>query len=265
MAKKKQTILQTKLFVIAGLIIASLFIIISAGKYNFRSPQQLKSEAYQLYQSSEYGFGIEYPNNWEVKSDTRVFKNGDVVAFRKTGPAQKTQTELTNGVQVVVAKPFQITTDLATWTKEYFGKQATYSKFTLAKYPYEAVEDCSDLGCITYYYTLVNNRVYGIAVFSQGPDSEKAAYENAIIYMIKSLQFNDSEGNIVTEESAISKVKSLPEVVDYLKRVPNSLVEVNGKEDNVYMVQVYEFKNGHTATFNWYEVNKTTGDVEKQF
>ncbi|MDO8657386.1 MAG: hypothetical protein Q7K55_01500, partial [Candidatus Levybacteria bacterium] len=68
-----------------------------------------------------------------------------------------------------------------------------------------------------------------------------------------------------TKEEAILKVKTLPEVIDYLKTVPGGLVLVNGEENNSYMVQVYEIKDGHTATFNWYKVNKTTGEVKKEF
>lgn len=74
-----------------------------------------------------------------------------------------------------------------------------------------------------------------------------------------------SSQKVISEKEAVATVKTLPEVTDYLKRVPNGLVAVNGEEDNVYLVQVYEFKNGHTATFNWYKVDKTTGAVEKQF
>lgn len=69
----------------------------------------------------------------------------------------------------------------------------------------------------------------------------------------------------LTKEEAIAKVKTLPEVKEYLKRVPNGLVAVNGEEDNTYMVQVYEFKDGHTATLNWYKIDKATGEVKKEF
>lgn len=78
-------------------------------------------------------------------------------------------------------------------------------------------------------------------------------------------QRNTKTSNSLTKEEVITKVKALPEVTDYLKRVPSGLVEVNGEEDNVYLVQVYEFKDGHTATFNWYKVDKTTGEVKKEF
>lgn len=73
------------------------------------------------------------------------------------------------------------------------------------------------------------------------------------------------ENGSVTKEVAVDKVKVLPEVMDYFKRVPNGLVVVNGEENNSYLVQVYEVTNDHTATFNWYTVDKITGKVKKEF
>ena len=116
-----------------------------------------------------------------------------------------------------------------------------------------------------YLFIMINNKVYGIYLFAEGGSDEKAMYENAIIHMLKSLKFTDLPTSQITENEAIAKVKSLPEVTDYLKRVPNGLVLVNGKEDDAYLIQVYEVKDGHTATFNWYNVDKTTGSVERQF
>jgi len=227
--------------------------------------QQQSSSSYVTYQDPVYEFTVEYPANWEVKKDTHVFENGDVVAFQIKGSTQKRYTEFIDGARFIVAKPFVIDTDLAKWMKSYFSDQATFSQSTLTRYPFETVEDCSNLGCMTYYFTLVDDQVYGIALFAEGTNAEKASYENALLHMLKSLQFADFQQAVITEEMAVANVKSLPEVVDYLERVPNGQVAVNGEEDTTYLVQVYEIKDGHTATFNWYQVDKTTGEVKKEF
>ncbi|MDO8583057.1 MAG: hypothetical protein Q7R51_00830, partial [bacterium] len=135
----------------------------------------------------------------------------------------------------------------------------------LNNYTFEGVEDCGYMQCMRYYFTKTGNQVYGIALYADGTNAEKAAYENALIYMLKSFKLPDATNDIVSKEAAMTKVKSLPEVVDYLKRVPNGLVLINGEQANAYMVQVYEIKNGFTATFNWYKVDRTTGAIEKQF
>ncbi|MBI4039860.1 hypothetical protein HY389_00710, partial [Candidatus Daviesbacteria bacterium] len=60
-------------------------------------------------------------------------------------------------------------------------------------------------------------------------------------------------------------VKKLPEVQDYLKGVPSGKVEVDNESEGEYNVHVYEIKNGHTATFNWYLVSIKDGKVKEQF
>ncbi len=261
MTKKGKNELRTK-FVIFLITAVALLLLGGLLKNNFLPSSSSPQTGYQAYQDPTYGFTIAYPKAWEIRKDTQVFENGDAVAFRKTGPTQKERTELTDGVQVAIAQPFTITSDLSTWVKEYFDKQAEFSQNTINDRTYQKVYTCG-LGCMTFYYTLVNNKVFGVAVFAQGAD--KMVYNNAVVYMLKSLQFNSTPNEKVTKEEVIAKVRALPEVKEYLTRVPKGLVSINGEEDATYMVQVYEVKDEHTATFNWYTVNKATGEVEKEF
>lgn len=249
------------LWIIIPLVIAAFFAFYSLSKNNLPQSQQ-PSKGYLVYQDPTYQFSIEYPGTWEIRKDTQVFENGDAIAFRKTGPTQKEHTELTDGAQVAISKPFSISKDLSTWVREYYDRYSEFSKNTLGGRTYQKVYSCGH-SCMTYYYTIQNDKVFGIATFAQG--TEKMVYDNAVVYMLKSLQFNSAADGVTSKEDAVAKVKALPEVIDYLQRVPNGLVAVNGEEDNAYMVQVYEFTNGHTATFNWYNVDKTTGEVKKEF
>ena len=63
----------------------------------------------------------------------------------------------------------------------------------------------------------------------------------------------------------MENVKKLPEVQEYLKNVPNGKVEVDNEMEGEYNVHVYEVKNGHTATFNWYRVSIKSGEVKSEF
>lgn len=263
MAKRKKTKPTWWLIVIPVFVI--MFLAFYSISNNITPQSNVSQSGYIVYEDPTYAFRIEYPQVWEIRKDTQVFENGDAVAFQIKGPTQKRYTEFIDGARFIVSKPFDINTDLAIWMRSYFDPQAKFSKLPLNNYTFEAVENCEYSGCMRYYFTKINNQIYGIALFADGASAEKASYENALIHMLKSLKFTDSPTSQITEDEAITKVKSLPEVVDYLKRVPNGLVSVNGEEDNAYMVQVYEFKNGHTATFNWYNVDKTTGKVEKEF
>ncbi len=263
MAKGKKTKLKWWWIVIPIALIV-LFGIFSLSKNPLFQTRQ-SSSGYALYKDSSNEFSIEYPSSWEIRKDTQVFEKGDVIAFRKTGVSQKKYTELTDSAQLAISKPFAIDTDLAIWMKSYFSPQAKFSKLPLNNYNFEAVEDCGYMMCMRYYFTKIGSQIYGIALYADGTNAEKASRENALLHMLKSLQFTNAQTAAVSENEAIARVKALPEVVDYLKRVPNGLVLVNGEEDNAYMVQVYEFKNGLTATFNWYKVDETTGEVKKEF
>lgn len=69
----------------------------------------------------------------------------------------------------------------------------------------------------------------------------------------------------ISREQALEKVKKLPEIQQYLKDVPNGKVEVDNELEGEYNVHVYEVKNGHTATFNWYRVSIKSGEIRPEF
>jgi len=83
--------------------------------------------------------------------------------------------------------------------------------------------------------------------------------------------FSVRDSNII-EQEALQKVQALSEVKEFIAEL-----EANGKaasfniEDrgDSWSVQVYEIvvQNGdsHTATFNWYVVDKANGAVTKEF
>lgn len=69
----------------------------------------------------------------------------------------------------------------------------------------------------------------------------------------------------ISRQLAVENVKKLPEVQEYLKNVPNAKVEVDNELEGEYNVHVYEIKDGHTATFNWYSVSIKSGEVRSEF
>src|SRR3989338_11566392 len=228
-----------RLWIIIPVVIAGLFALYSLSKNNL-PPFEKSAAEYQVYEDRTNGFSIEYPGAWEIKKDTQVFENGDAIAFRKEGPSQKKYTELSDGAQLAISKPITIDSDLTTWIKSYFSAQAKFSTLPLSNYTFEAVEDCKYMECMRYYFTKIDSQIYGIALYADGTSAEKASYENALLYMLKSLKFENSINSIVSEEEAVAKVRALPEVVDYLIRVPQGRVDINGEDDNAYMIQVYE-------------------------
>lgn len=71
--------------------------------------------------------------------------------------------------------------------------------------------------------------------------------------------------SIMSPEEAIERVSRLPEVRQYVQRVPNGKVRVDHEDEGTYSIQVYEIKDGHTATLNWYEVDKVSGEISSLF
>lgn len=69
----------------------------------------------------------------------------------------------------------------------------------------------------------------------------------------------------ISRNLAVENVKKLPEVQQYLKDVPNGKVEVDNEMEGEYNVHVYEVKDGHTATFNWYRVSIKSGEITPEF
>lgn len=81
----------------------------------------------------------------------------------------------------------------------------------------------------------------------------------------------------LTEKDALRIVTNRPEVkkwkhaVDAAKaRKVSAIIEVDREEDGAFVVHVYEMvpdvgDTGHSATFNWYHVNKRTGKVTAEF
>lgn len=73
--------------------------------------------------------------------------------------------------------------------------------------------------------------------------------------------------NTRSTAAAIAQVTALPEVQEYLRTVGGGLVTLDHYDQptNSYLIHVYEIKDGHTATFNWYTVNKDTGALTAEF
>lgn len=101
--------------------------------------------------------------------------------------------------------------------------------------------------------------VIGIYIFSQNKPQLPPETSS------KPLTEGNTGSSKITTEQARMVVQNLPEVQDYLKEVPNGKVEVDNEGEGEYNVHVYEVKNGHTATFNWYRVSIKSGEVSPQF
>ena len=99
------------------------------------------------------------------------------------------------------------------------------------------------------------------------PSTNKQKFIALLIALITALILGISFRNQKLRTQVISKVSSLSEVKEYLRTVPSGQVVIDheDKDTNSYLIHVYEIKDDHTATFNWYEVNKDTGEIKTEF
>lgn len=223
----------------------------------------------RAYQNSQAGLTINFFSDWKIESTTYIFENGDLVAFVKKGPTQRDRTDFYDGGRLVISKPFIINQELKAWIKQYHktssvkNSQTQYTQDKIASIPFEKVSVCSTGGCENYYYTQRNSNIVGVYTFAGGKD--RLRYERDISRMLATLKFTNLK--TITPQEAVDKVKNLPEVKEYLKNVPQGKVNYDHEEteSNSLVIQVYELKSGHTATFNWYKVNKSTGAVKAEF
>lgn len=86
-----------------------------------------------------------------------------------------------------------------------------------------------------------------------------------VVMLLLILIHSQQQRQSITPKSAILSVQNILEVKSFLLLVPEAQVVVSGDEVDAYLVQVFETRDGHTATFNWYRVNKSSGVVTKEF
>lgn len=111
--------------------------------------------------------------------------------------------------------------------------------------------------------------------------SKKASSSNNVSSSNKSSSSRNtpakSSGPVRSTAAALSIVNAEPDVKKFVALIKKSgrkgsraEVEFDREEDGDYIIHVYEYvpdddESGHTATMNWYHVNKKTGKVSKEF
>ena len=80
---------------------------------------------------------------------------------------------------------------------------------------------------------------------------------------------------MLTKDGAVNAVMKMPEVKQFFTNVAKSkiakpAIEMDRVEGDAYVVHVFEIvsdgpDSSHTATQNWYHVNRYTGKITKEF
>ncbi len=115
-----------------------------------------------------------------------------------------------------------------------------------------------------YSYWLVSSEVYSADVELEGMGDCEADEFTADDYGFACEQSPD--GASVSQEEAVELVRARPEVQDFISLIningdSEAYIEYDHDECNTYSIHVYEIKDDHTATFNWYSVDMYTGEI----
>ena len=127
---------------------------------------------------------------------------------------------------------------------------------------------------IAIAFILLFNNVMGLLLINKEKRLVIKSYSRrtkfiflSALILVTTLILGFSYQNQENRARAITKITALPEVVEYLKEVPFGIIAIDheDKNANAYIIHVYEVVDNHTATFNWYTVNKTSGAITKDF
>ena len=132
------------------------------------------------------------------------------------------------------------------------------------------VGNLTNLAAIAAAFLVLTGNVVGLLLINKekrlhlksAPPKVKLLLATLLTLVIAAvLAFSLENKNL--KAKATTAVSALPEVQEYLRSVPSGLVDIDheDRETNSYLIHVYEVKDGHTASFNWYEVDKTTHQV----
>lgn len=227
---------------------------------------------WQTYRSVKYGYSIKFPKDWTVDTSQRdepadLFKSPDgkaIVTVQFITDKRLLDEDGEKKVLSSIKKIFEkdTTVSLSTFESRFDGgtTPATVSGFFAG-------------GARKYKNAFWSFIEYGVplgddtmSVFSGFIQEGEADKYGSIVKGIS--KFYDP---LAARVEAINLVKSRKEVKDYvdrLSKVGKKTTFSVSDDDGVWLIQVYEIVDdgdGHTATFNWYRVNKETKEISKEF
>lgn len=240
---------------------------------------------WKTYRNDKNGFLFKYPKDWEIRDLTNISKGaGNIFTVQRLelkspdydfrysgGDWGYSWVESGMYINFVVSKN--------TWeTLEQIKKEKSSQGKTLLK------TDIS--GNSLLYEERVNDKIYSAEFYlvrnlkgepkpvvfnitlEADPDKQDY-YRDLFDKFLQTLEFDSSQLTHdvnVSKEEAFEKVINLPEVENFLTNITQgrvALVNQDYKDPNSWTVHVYESLPTHNATFNWYYVNKETGEITK--
>lgn len=133
-----------------------------------------------------------YPTNWQVRTDSQNFKEGDLFSIGIAGSTQTEGTEFFDGAFFSVMKPVKSAFLAEEWIEQNYSDEpvnsvpTVFSEETFGDKVFQKAYVCG-LGCFSYYHIKENGKIYGVVYYSAGPD--KSVYDSQFLKIMESFSF----------------------------------------------------------------------------
>ncbi len=219
---------------------------------------------WKTYTNTDYGFEFQYPAEARFMVDSGGVKNDHpIIHLMKDLPNANVYTIAvllsTNDVYPLPKMPWVLKTE-----------EVYVNGIKMTKTLYGPPEGSNEKGLVYLDYDfVVNGQLYEFIADSTKPNVMDTDVANLLIQIVNS--FKSTNSTSISKQDAVNLVRDLPEVQAWLRnyKVTNApvkpVIEVDHETEILYVVHVYEINGDHTATHNWYDVNKKTGEINPEF
>lgn len=234
------------------------YLVYKNGQIKFTTKNLLTQNS-STYTNSNYNFNLKYPNNWtyEEMGTTTYFLPPNISKENKNDNSVYLNVRHIN----TPSNPVVLKTEIV---RKVTIKDEIVNVYKVKNLPSEK-----------YFAEIKRGDFYFKFVAGSKLKSE---YDNDFDQILTTFEFHPLSDLmptatdvpvLVSKESAIQKVKNLPEVKKFMIEQSNGIVESDNIEPDKgkWNIHVYEYiigeYDGHTSTFNWYYVDTQTGEINK--
>lgn len=206
---------------------------------------------WKTYINDKYGYSMKYPEK-SVLNEVSDNNYLSFVSFEGSN-IQPLSVYVSSLKLNEEAKKIRSQTEGHLNAKLVKNESIIFSSFPAVKLEYLSTDE-KKIKTINF---IVNNGKYTYVINTQPDSFDK---------ILSTFAFTNNQNSVITSQKAIEIVTALPEVKEFFNKNLNAKSSLDESQSNnkVWMIHVYESFTDHNATFNWYKVDKITGEVVKQ-
>ncbi|MEK7597853.1 MAG: hypothetical protein AAB441_04380 [Patescibacteria group bacterium] len=219
------------------------------------------TEGWKTCTNLSYDFTIKYPANFEIDTLTCDYNIMDYNLVKDINVMNSIDNFRKNWLLTIKVERSNL--DLNQWLK---NKELCPSSFESCSEIETGVFDNSiQFDEINRNYsgseTIIENNgsIYQISLSARNPNISVKNVKEIYKQILSTFKFAE---NGITSQNAVEIVNGLSEVKSFFSTIQNARIsaDTSQSDNKFWVIHVYESFPDHNATFNWYKVNKTTGE-----